>query len=398
MPYLLDYVESELAPIDERPFGPVDAAVLTQASMFDGAGIVPEPSGAPALLDRMRCALAPDRVGVRFEDLLCAERFDRMFTGLVADDLKRLLYVLAASPRFRGVRLCGYRSVFDEASHTQFAATSFRWGSGLSFIGFRGTDASVTGWRENFDMTYRPEVRAQSLARDYLELMAPRLPGELHVGGHSKGGNLALYAALTCTDRVRARIGRIWCLDAPGFKPGRFGEADYACIQGRLFRAGPQDSIVGALLECPVGARTVRSSAEGLFQHSVFSWEVADAAAGGEGPSPAPSGRAAADFVYLDGPSEFSRVLHEVLLEWLAGMDDARRERVVDALFAAFAAAGARDAGDVLLGGVNPIQLAIDAARNLDDASASVLREALSELASIVTRRAGEDIARALFG
>lgn len=398
MPYLLDYVEHELAPIDERPFGPVDAAVLTQASMLDGVGIVPEPSGAPALLDRVRCALAPDRTGVRFEDLLRAERFDRMFTGLVADDLKRLLYALAASPRFRGVRLCGYRAVFDEASHTQFAATSFRWGSGISFIGFRGTDASVTGWRENFDMTYRPEVRAQALAREYLELMAPRLPGELHVGGHSKGGNLALYAALACTDRARARIGRIWCLDAPGFKPGRFDEADYARIQDRLFRAGPQDSIVGALLECPVDTRTVRSSAEGLFQHSVFTWEVADAAAGGEGASSAAGGRAAADFVYLDGPSDFSRMLHEVLLEWLAGMDDARRERVVDALFAAFAAAGARDAGDVLLGGANPIQLAIDAARNLDDASATVLREALGELASIVTRRAGEDIARTLFG
>ena len=203
MSYLFDYVERERATFDERPFGPVDAAVLTQAGMIDGAGIVPEPPQRPVVLDRMRALLAPDAGGARFEDLLRAECFDRMFTGLAAGDVRRLLYELAASPRFRDLRLRGYRSEFDEGAHTQFAAMSFTWGSELSFISFRGTDASPTGWRENFDMAYKDEVRAQALAREYVEFMAPRLPGELHVGGHSKGGNLALYAALTCTGRVQ---------------------------------------------------------------------------------------------------------------------------------------------------------------------------------------------------
>lgn len=415
MSYLFDYVERERASFAERPFGPVDAAVLTQAGMIDGAGIVPEPPQRPVVLDRMRALLAPDAGGVRFEDLLRAECFDRMFTGLAAGDVRRLLYELAASPRFRDLRLRGYRSEFDESAHTQFAAMSFTWGSELSFISFRGTDASPTGWRENFDMAYKDEVCAQALAREYVEFMAPRLPGELHVGGHSKGGNLALYAALTCTGRVQSRIGRIWCLDAPGFRAGRFSERDYARLEGRVCRMAPQDSIVGALLECPVETRTVRSSAIGLYQHSVFSWEIADdgvsdggvasggvasggAALGWTAERAASAERDPADFVYLDGPSEFSHTVHEVVSEWLASMDDGQIERAVDALFAAYEASGARDVGDVLAGGGNPIHLAIEAARNLDGESSAILSDAFGELAAIAARHVGRDVAESLFG
>nr|WP_291289932.1 Mbeg1-like protein [Enorma sp.] len=215
MPYLFDYVEHELATFDQKPFCPVDAAVLSQACMIDGAAVVPEPSALPALIDRALTLLAADARGATFASLMRSELFEGMFTGLVPDDIRRLLMALAASPRYRDLRLCGYRSVFDEASRTQFAATTFTWRNAFSFVGFRGTDVSATGWRENFDMAYRDEVPAQKLAREYLEHMAPRLSGELHVGGHSKGGNLALYAALTCSADARERIGRVWCLDAP---------------------------------------------------------------------------------------------------------------------------------------------------------------------------------------
>ncbi len=192
MPYLFDYVEHELATFNQKPFGPVDAAVLSQACMIDGDGVVPEPSALPSLIDRAVTLLAPDSRGVTFANLMRSEFFEGMFTGLVPDDIRRLLMALAASPRYCDLRLCGYRSVFDEALRTQFAATTFTWRNAFPFVGFRGTDVSATGWRENFDMAYMDEVPAQGLAREYLEHMASRLSGELHVGGHSKGGNLAL--------------------------------------------------------------------------------------------------------------------------------------------------------------------------------------------------------------
>lgn len=415
MPYLFDYVEHELATFDQKPFSPVDAAVLSQACMIDGAGVVPEPSALPALIDRALTLFAPDARGATFASLMRSELFDVMFTGLVPDDIRRLLMALAASPRFRDLRLCGYRSVFDEASHTQFAATTLTWRNAFSFVGFRGTDVSATGWRENFDMTYRDEVPAQKLAREYLEHMAPRLPGELHVGGHSKGGNLALYAALTCSADARERIGRVWCLDAPGFRAGRFKAEDFARLGLRagaedgdfaanagtphgddvptanagaprtckIERIIPQDSLVGVLLDCPVPARVVHSNVQGIMQHSVFTWEIADDLS---------------DFVEAERLGEGSQALHDVLAEWLAGMDDERCKQVVDALFAAIGASGARDARDVFLGGKPFPQLVSDAARNLDEASRDVLGAALGELAAIAARRAGRDLAAAIFG
>lgn len=383
MPYLFDYVEHELATFNQKPFGPVDAAVLSQACMIDGTGVVPEPSALPSLIDRAVTLLAPDSRGVTFANLMRSELFEGMFTGLVPDDIRRLLMALAASPRYRDLRLCGYRSVFDEASHTQFAATTFTWRNAFSFVGFRGTDVSATGWRENFDMTYRDEVPAQKLAREYLEHMAPRLPGELHVGGHSKGGNLALYAALTCSADARERIGRVWCLDAPGFRAGRFAAEDFTRLGSCVTRIIPQDSLVGVLLECPVPARVVRSNAQGIMQHSVFTWEVSDDRS---------------DFVEAERLGEGSQALHDVLAEWLASMDDERCERVVDALFAALGASGARDARDVFLGGKPFPQLVSDAARNLDEASRDVLGAALADLAVIAARRAGRDLAAAIFG
>ena len=387
MPYLFDYVERELATFDQKPFCPVDAAVLSQACMIDGAGVVPEPSALPALIDRALALLAPDARGATFASLMRSELFDGMFTGLAPDDIRRLLMALAASPRFRDLRLCGYRSVFDEASHTQFAAMTFTWRNAFSFVGFRGTDVSATGWRENFDMTYRDEVPAQKLAREYLEHMAPRLRGELHVGGHSKGGNLALYAALTCGAGVRERIDRVWCLDAPGFRPEMIKRCQTPFYQlgedSRIERILPQDSLVGVLLECPVPARVVRSNAQGLMQHSVFTWEISDDRS---------------DFVEAERLGEGSQALHDVLAEWLASMDDERCEQVVDALFAALGASGARDARDVFLGGKPFPQLVSDAARNLDEESRDVLGAVLGDLAAIAARRVGRDLAAAIFG
>ena len=85
------------------------------------------------------------------------ERFDAMFTGFVPEDLKKLLFALIASPRFRDMRLIGYKATFDETTHTQFSATTYLWRDSLAFVAFRGTDTSFCGWRENFDMTYIDE-------------------------------------------------------------------------------------------------------------------------------------------------------------------------------------------------------------------------------------------------
>ena len=193
MSSIIEYLESEFATFDEKPFGAVDAAVLSQAAMLNSTGIVPSfPSAPSGLLDRLSAFLAPQLPSARFVDFARAERFDGMFTGLVPHDIKRCLFALIASPRFRDLAICGFQRVVDEAACTQFMATTYVWRDAFAFVAFGGTDISLAGWRENLDMAYCPETGAQRLARTYLEQAASHLPQRLLVGGHSKGGNLAL--------------------------------------------------------------------------------------------------------------------------------------------------------------------------------------------------------------
>ncbi len=402
MSRLFEYVETQLATFDEEPFDELDAAVLTQACMIDAPGTVPEPPRTPGPLARMAALVSAAAEGARFQDVIDAlgrseadgaGRRGVRFTGLVPGDIRRLLFTLAASPRYRDLRLRDLRTVACDDPATQFGACTFTWCDRFAFVAFRGTDAPFGGWRENCDMTWEDEVPAQRLARAYLAEVAGHLPRRLHVGGHSKGGNLALYAALTAAPRLRSRIERVWSLDAPGFKPGRFSAADYAPLEGRIVRLVPQDSVVGMLLECPVAPAAVRSTASGLDQHSVFTWEIApldgsEAARAGSVPG----------FVRLGGPSDFARGVHEVVAEWLAGMEVPRRHEVVDALFRAIAATDARDARDILCDPAAAGRALAAAARAVDAPTRDVLGQALGELAGIVARRVGADIAQVLFG
>ena len=140
---------------------------------------------------------------------------------------------------------------------------------------------------------------------------------------------------------------------------------------------------MGMLLDCPVQPRVVRSNAQGAMQHSLFSWEIAEDRD---------------DFITVEHLGEGSQALHDILMEWLAGMDAERCAKVVDALFAALGASGARDARDVFLGGKPFPQLVSDAMRNLDEGSRAVLGAALGELAAITARRVGRDLSVAVFG
>lgn len=382
MPVLFDYLESELATFDRKPFCPLDSAVLTQACLLDGAGVVPMAPGEPDRALAKFSALFAGRVpGARFVDLMRAERFANMFVGLVPDDLKRCLFLLASSPRFRDLELRCYRSVFDDASHTQFCATAFVWRNEFAYVGFRGTDASFTGWREDLDMAFKPRIRSQELACAYLEEIAGILPPRLHVGGHSKGGNLALFAALSSSDRVCARIERVWCHDAPGFLPGTFTEEDYARLEGRIHRTVPQDSVIGMLLDCPVEPRVVESRASGILQHDVFSWEVG-----------------ADDFRYRDGLGDMSVVLHDVTAEWLASVDDGRLERIAEAVCAAVVASGAHDAREIWEGREQSLRRIVEVSRKLDAASRDLLGKAVADIANLVARRVGRDAAAAVLG
>lgn len=477
--HLIDYLERQLAPFEDVPFNPVDAAALSQLCMVRGEGAIPllpitEDDGKQRASSRARGLkrfvqllhigaaddAKPVAATVPLRDLLRAENFPTMFTGLNPEKIKRNLFALAASPRFRAVKVGLYLSEFDPAREMQFAAMTFFYRDAFAFVGFRGTDESIVGWKEDFNMAYAMPVPAQDQASRYLATAAPYLPERIIVGGHSKGGNLAEYAALHAPADVQNRIVRVYNLDGPGFKEdvrenaetaaqhsadgetgrgahgaarngaadrtadrankaARHGAADGA--PGRTSRAArngaaagatnrasdctadpastpilerfrkivPAESIVGILLHAPTEPRVVRSSAHGLDQHSVFSWEV---------------NSSLTDFSYLDALPTSTAIMAKSLQDWLGRYDDEDRARIVDALFRAIEASGAENARDLLVDKNRAARFLREAARNADEADRDVLIEAgrdflgaaAGSAATHAAGRIGEQIGRSI--
>ena len=354
MPYLLDYLETKLASFEDEPLNPVDSAALTQLCMVRGEDVLPpleERKSFAGLRAILRNVTSRETRPVPIRDMLLAEHFPGMFTGLDPKNIKLNLFALAASPRFRTMCAHDYLSLFDAEQETQFAAMTFTAKKQFVYVGFRGTDTSLAGWKENFNMAFADAVPAQHQAERYLEAIAAKTTGPLYVGGHSKGGNLAEYAALKASPETQARIERVFIHDGPGFKEGTFSDKDYEPLQGRIHKTIPTESFVGILLESQAPVHVVKSRAKGLDQHSVFSWEVDDALD---------------DFAYAGEMPESTKLMAESLRAWLARFDDREREAVVESVFRAIEASGADDAGDLLSGGSKSIAILVDALKKAE--------------------------------
>lgn len=407
---VLAYLQTQLAPFDEVPFNAVDSALLAQFCMVRGEGIMPQVYSGEAsetasskaregcgplselrgLLGRLRrhaseraaepsAAAERDRAEVaqdakapvdpvRFADLMRAELFPTMFSGMHAAQMKQQLFWMAASPRFRDLLIYDHAAAFDEARDLQFAATTYVCPGHFAYVGFRGTDTTLTGWREDFNMAYRAPVEAQALAARYLAAAGAdsRLPETLLVGGHSKGGNLAEYAALTAAPEVQQRIARLYNHDGPGFKAGLFTAADYEPLAGRMTKQVPADSMVGILMESFMPVEVVQATGRGFEQHSVSRW-VVEGADGEAGRSNAEGARDTGEvrdaetarnvsgalkaFATLPELPERTQRRAEALARWLASLDGSECEAMVNALFAALKAAGITDASQLFEGG-----------------------------------------------
>lgn len=300
---IVTYAQGSLDPFRERPFCAVDSLVLAQLAYLH------LPAAALPALCRWD--------GMPLRDLLRAEYFAGMFRQVRSpEDNRRLLSAVAASPRFRDVRVCGYTEQVDAGQEKQFGAVTFRLDGQTAYVAFRGTDSTLLGWKEDFNMAFQSPVPSQEEALRYLEAAARQCPGALLAGGHSKGGNLAVYAAMKCGAPAQDRIVRIYSHDGPGFKEDVLNSGAFRRIGGRVDKTLPQSSVIGMLLEHQEDFRVVRSTRAGLMQHDPFSWVV--------------QGNA---FCVVEQLSASARYMDRTLNAWIRQFNDQDRERFVDALY-----------------------------------------------------------------
>ncbi len=307
----------EFSTLAEKPFGPVDSLILSQLAYINFEGLVPGPvvSATP----------------VRIADCLKAERFTSMFFETRdPKNNKRLLQAVAASPRFRDIGMISFVSEFDPVSEKQFSAVTYILPESTEYIAFRGTDDTLIGWKEDFNMAFVYPVPSQKRALEYLLDISQRRSGKLMIGGHSKGGNLAVYSAFTAPQSVQRRILRVYDHDGPGFKVGALESEGYRRIEDRVEKTVPQSSLIGMLLEGHKKYTVVESSRFGVMQHDPFSWKVA-----GD------------DFVTTEEVSDGAKYMNRTIRDWLDSLSQDEREKFTDLLFSVLDAGDARTFSEI---------------------------------------------------
>ncbi len=236
-----------------------------------------------------------------------------------------LLVRASKTPRFGLSRpFCYVNKICDE-EQKQFCALSFMLPDGNVFVSYRGTDDTLVGWKENFNMGFMHPVPAQTEALSYLEYIASKTKGRLYVGGHSKGGNLAVYASVKATAATKARIAAVYNNDGPGFNKEFINSDEYREMQDRIHTLVPQSSVVGMLLEHEESYKVIKSNTTGLLQHNGFSWEVM----GGS-------------FIKLDDVDNESKTIDIALKTWISGLSYEEREQFVDSLYEALTSTNAK--------------------------------------------------------
>ena len=256
--YLEEYGD---VPLSEKPMNDVDSLVLCQLSYLKFDGLVPG-----VRENKPSVTLRNLKEHDHYEDLYADERYEKVNRSLFEH--------LLAGRRFRNMKLNCYINVVEDAWETQFSATTFILEDGTLFIAFRGTDESIIGWKEDFNMTYMSPVPGQEYSVKYLNMVTGKIHNPFYVGGHSKGGNLAMYGAMNVAPAVQERIKKIYCMDGPGFRPETLQKCGYDNVASRVVRFLPQASLVGMIFAPDNDYRVVLSHNTWLTQHDPFSWEV----------------------------------------------------------------------------------------------------------------------------
>jgi len=231
---------------------------------------------------------------------------------------EKLFHAMASSRRFGELALSGFVNIIDAEEEKQFAAVTVHLSESL-FLLFRGTDCTFVGWNEDLNMSFSTPVPAQVEAVNYFEKTAERFTGKIRLGGHSKGGNLAVYAALFCRDSLRSRIAGVYNNDGPGFDGNVVTRDMFTRLDGRLHTFVPQSSVVGMLLDHEEEYTVVHSRQIGIMQHDLYSWDV-------KGP----------DFIRLESVTEGSRLVDQTLKSWLGKLSPQQRHQVIEAVFDVF--------------------------------------------------------------
>lgn len=187
---------------------------------------------------------------------------------------KELIKLVGKSNRYKDLLVTDYYFSRDDKKEKQFVAITIHLENDEIYISYGGTDDTLVGWKEDFNLSFMTHIPAQVEALKYIRRVSKKYNCKIHLGGHSKGGNLAVYAGIFCSKKVQDKIIDITNFDGPGFDKTVVENEKYKRILNKINTYIPQSSIFGRLLEHEEKYTIVTSDQYTFMQHDIFSWRI----------------------------------------------------------------------------------------------------------------------------
>lgn len=350
MSNILDYIDwrGDLTLKNDR-FNEIDNLILSRVAYFYFDGVV----GANEVITLNEAysrfqSLNPEKVRI-----------------LQKEDLD-LFPAVANSRRFGNLFLKRYVNKRDLNEEKQFSAITIMLPDNTSYIAFRGTDNTLVGWKEDFNMSFMKSVPAQKAAKEYLNKVASENTNMLRVGGHSKGGNLAVYAAAFCDDDIKDRIIEVYNNDGPGFFEEIIDTPNYQSILPKINTYIPQSSIIGRLLNHAEKCNIVKSTQVGIYQHDLYSWQLMGN-----------------KFIEMDEVTSESEFIDKTLKNMLKEVDEEQREKFWMTMFEILSSTKAETLKQIRENWFSNSKIIFESYKNLDDESKKIINTTLKSLLSI---------------
>lgn len=337
----------------DLPFNEVDALVLSQFIYLKFNGYIPTMSEKKDFVYLYEIADC-----IEYDKVFIDERYRK--------NNIELFEAMADSKRFRRMKMNFFSDIVSVLAETQFSAMTFFLEDGPEVVVFRGTDETMVGWKEDFNMCFKEPVTGQSLSVLYLQQVSEFIKGNFIVTGHSKGGNFAVYASMNVNDEIQSRIKNVYSFDSPGFRPEILDSVDFNKIKDRIHKYLPHSSIFGMLLQSKENFEVVECFSIGLFQHNPYNWQVEEE-----------------HFRKVDKLDRGSMFLNETFNEWLYGLSEKELRGFTEIWYKIMQEAKITTMSEITKDPGKALIHLIDAVRETDEQTKNMTKELVKSLIEV---------------
>ena len=286
-----------------------------------------------------------------------------------------LFPLMGESERFGTLLATKYINKIDPEQEKQFSAITVLMPDDTIFVSYRGTDNTIVGWKEDLNMSFKSHIASQISAKKYLEIIAQEYPDKkIKIGGHSKGGNIAVYAATFAPKEVKDRIINVYNNDGPGFCEDVIETPEYQEMIKKVHTYIPQSSVIGRLMNHREKYTVVESVQKGIMQHDLYSWQVIGT-----------------EFVTLEEVTNGSEFVDKTIKNWLENVEPEKREQVIDVVFDILNTTDAQTMKEIKSNWFTSARTMMTSYKNIDNETKDMIWKAVGELLKSAKNNIFED-------